>query len=86
MPTPAISRDASIAPRSFRRARLLVSCADSLGRDRVMSVRIRQEHVWEEPFRVFFPLGFCIAVVGVLLWPLFFWQTIATYPGSCTRG
>ena len=46
-----------------------------------MSARIRPEHVWEEPFRAFFPLGFSIAVVGVLLWPLFFWQVIPTYPG-----
>ena len=26
-----------------------------------------------EPFRVFFPLGVLASVVGVLLWPLFYW-------------
>ncbi|MDF1813407.1 MAG: NnrS family protein [Verrucomicrobiales bacterium] len=25
-----------------------------------------------EPFRIFFPLGMCAAVIGVLLWPLFY--------------
>ena len=43
--------------------------------------RARAEHLWNEPFRVFFPVGFLLALVGVLLWPLFFWGATATYPG-----
>jgi hypothetical protein len=43
--------------------------------------RARAEHLVDEPFRVFFPVGFLLAVVGALLWPLFFWGAIVTYPG-----
>ena len=34
----------------------------------------------EEPFRVFFPLGFTFGALGVSLWPLFFLGAIDTYP------
>ena len=34
----------------------------------------------EEPFRVFFPLGLLLGVIGVALWPLFFWHVIEFYP------
>jgi uncharacterized protein involved in response to NO len=33
-----------------------------------------------EPFRVFFPLGLLLGVIGVALWPLFVWHTINFYP------
>ncbi len=36
--------------------------------------------VWEEPFRVFFPLGLLLGMVGVSLWPLYFWHVLAAYP------
>jgi uncharacterized protein involved in response to NO len=36
---------------------------------------------WEEPFRVFFPVGLLLGAVGVLLWPLFFWGALSHYPG-----
>jgi uncharacterized protein involved in response to NO len=34
----------------------------------------------EEPFRVFFPLGLLAGIVGLSLWPLFFWGVLQTYP------
>ena len=34
-----------------------------------------------EPFRLLFPLGSAIGIVGVTLWPLFVWNVIAVYPG-----
>ncbi len=36
----------------------------------------------EEPFRIFFPAGFLIGGIGVLLWPLFYFGFIETYPSS----
>lgn len=36
----------------------------------------------EEPFRVFFPLGMLLGVVGILLWPLFYGGLIEAYPLS----
>jgi len=36
---------------------------------------------YEEPFRVFFPLGAVLALVGVSLWPLFYFGARAVYPG-----
>lgn len=35
-----------------------------------------------EPFRLLFPLGACIGIFGVLLWPLFVWKLSGTYPGQ----
>ena len=35
-----------------------------------------------EPFRIFFPLGLFLGVVGVLLWPLFVWHAIEFYPAQ----
>ncbi|HUG80037.1 MAG TPA: NnrS family protein [Bryobacterales bacterium] len=35
-----------------------------------------------EPFRLLFPLGTVIGILGVLMWPLFFWHVTATYPGQ----
>ncbi len=35
----------------------------------------------QEPFRIFFPIGVAVALLGVALWPLFHWQIINFYPG-----
>src|SRR5437762_472111 len=35
----------------------------------------------EEPFRIFFPLGLTSGVIGLGLWPLFFWGVFSIYPG-----
>ncbi len=35
----------------------------------------------EDPFRVFFPLGLADGVIGLALWPLFFWGALPGYPG-----
>jgi len=34
-----------------------------------------------EPFRLLFPLGAVIGILGVSMWPLFVWHIINTYPG-----
>jgi uncharacterized protein involved in response to NO len=34
-----------------------------------------------EPFRLFFPLGLASALIGIALWPLFFWGALPAYPG-----
>ena len=34
-----------------------------------------------EPFRLLFPLGAIIGILGVLMWPLFVWHITKTYPG-----
>ncbi|MGJ8672654.1 NnrS family protein [Rubritalea sp.] len=33
-----------------------------------------------EPYRLFFPMALLAGVVGVMLWPLFYWQCIEFYP------
>lgn len=33
-----------------------------------------------EPFRLLFPLGLAIGILGVLLWPLWLWGPLSTYP------
>src|SRR5947208_2769965 len=35
-----------------------------------------------EPFRIFFPVGLLLGVVGVALWPLFVWHAIELYPAQ----
>src|SRR5215467_7007401 len=35
-----------------------------------------------EPFRIFFPLGLLLGVVGVALWPLFVWHVVTFYPAQ----
>jgi uncharacterized protein involved in response to NO len=35
----------------------------------------------EEPYRIFFPLGLACGLVGLALWPLFFWGKVTVYPG-----
>ncbi|EDY81543.1 NnrS protein [Verrucomicrobiia bacterium DG1235] len=36
--------------------------------------------VADEPFRVFFPLGMILGVIGVLIWPLYFAGVLESYP------
>lgn len=36
--------------------------------------------VAEEPYRVFFPLALLVGIIGVLLWPLFYWGQLSYYP------
>lgn len=33
-----------------------------------------------EPYRLFFPMALLAGVVGVMLWPLFYWQVLDFYP------
>jgi uncharacterized protein involved in response to NO len=35
-----------------------------------------------EPFRIFFPLGLFLGVIGVALWPLYVWHAIGFYPAQ----
>ena len=35
-----------------------------------------------EPFRIFFPLGLLLGMVGVALWPLYVWHSIDFYPAQ----
>jgi len=35
-----------------------------------------------EPFRIFFPLGLFLGVIGVALWPLFVWHAVEFYPAQ----
>lgn len=35
-----------------------------------------------EPFRIFFPLGLLLGMVGVALWPLYVWHSIYFYPAQ----
>src|SRR5262245_36877578 len=37
---------------------------------------------FEEPFRIFFPLGLFLGAIGVALWPLFVWHALAFYPAQ----
>ena len=34
-----------------------------------------------EPFRVFFPMAILLGVLGVSMWPLYFFGVISFYPG-----
>ena len=34
-----------------------------------------------EPFRLLFPLGTLIGIIGVALWPLYVWKVLPDYPG-----
>lgn len=34
-----------------------------------------------EPFRLLFPLGALIGIIGVMMWPLYVWNITKTYPG-----
>src|SRR5262249_18370530 len=37
---------------------------------------------FSEPFRIFFPLGLLLGMLGVALWPLFVWHSIEFYPAQ----
>lgn len=50
-----------------------------------MNERIRPRY-WQliaagEPFRLLFPLGAILGVLGVLMWPFYAWKLMAMYPG-----
>jgi uncharacterized protein involved in response to NO len=36
--------------------------------------------VANEPYRIFFPIALLAGVIGVMLWPLFYWQQLSYYP------
>jgi len=36
--------------------------------------------VADEPYRIFFPVALLAGVIGVMLWPLFYWQQLSYYP------
>lgn len=36
----------------------------------------------EEPFRLFFPIGVILGIIGVSLWPLYYAGLVTTYPGT----
>jgi uncharacterized protein involved in response to NO len=40
------------------------------------------ERCFAEPFRIFFPLGLCLGMIGVALWPLYVWHAIEFYPAT----
>ena len=46
------------------------------------SSRITLKDLGKEPFRVFFPAGVLAGIVGVALWPLYFWGVTEFYPGQ----
>lgn len=44
-------------------------------------------HYWQlvaagEPFRLLFPVGAALGVLGVLMWPLYAWKITSLYPGQ----
>ncbi len=46
------------------------------------SQRIKLNDFGKEPFRVFFPAGVLAGIIGVALWPLYFWGVTEFYPGQ----
>jgi uncharacterized protein involved in response to NO len=47
-----------------------------------MNSRMRSALFFEEPFRVFFPVGLLLGAIGVALWPMFVWHAIHFYPAE----
>ncbi|MEO6183126.1 MAG: NnrS family protein, partial [Verrucomicrobiota bacterium] len=45
-------------------------------------MRVTLKDVAKEPFRVFFPAGVIAGIIGVALWPLYFWGITELYPGQ----
>lgn len=45
------------------------------------SDRIQWKEAVEEPFRLFFPLAVFAGLLGVAMWPLYFWGVLEVYPG-----
>ncbi|MEO6034557.1 MAG: NnrS family protein, partial [Verrucomicrobiota bacterium] len=46
------------------------------------SQRITLNDFGKEPFRIFFPAAVLAGIIGVSLWPLYFWGVIQFYPGQ----
>lgn len=46
------------------------------------SSRITLKDFGKEPFRIFFPAGAFAGILGVALWPLYFWGVTQFYPGQ----
>jgi uncharacterized protein involved in response to NO len=44
--------------------------------------RLTFSDLGREPFRLFFPVGVLAGLLGVLLWPLYFWGGVGMYPGQ----
>lgn len=44
--------------------------------------RITIEDIGREPFRILFPTGVLAGIVGVALWPLYFWGAMQFYPSQ----
>ncbi len=44
--------------------------------------RIKFKDLGREPFRIFFPAGVVAGIIGVALWPLYFWHVTEFYPGQ----
>jgi len=47
-----------------------------------ISRRISLTEISGEPFRIFFPAGVLAGVLGVAIWPLYFWGALEFYPGQ----
>jgi uncharacterized protein involved in response to NO len=50
--------------------------------DAPVNSRKRSALFFEEPFRVFFPVGLVLGAIGVALWPMFVWRVIHFYPAE----
>ena len=48
----------------------------------VINARKSSAPYFAEPFRIFFPLGLFLGMIGVALWPLFVWHAIEFYPAQ----
>jgi uncharacterized protein involved in response to NO len=44
--------------------------------------RIQFKDIGREPFRIFFPAAVLAGIIGVMLWPLYFWGVVEFYPGQ----
>jgi uncharacterized protein involved in response to NO len=44
--------------------------------------RVSPSALAQEPFRIFFPAGVVAGIIGVMLWPLYFWGILQSYPGQ----
>lgn len=59
-----------------------MSCKNSNKAGRAAATNYLQLLATGEPFRLLFPLGVCIGLFGVLLWPAYVWKLTGTYPGT----
>src|SRR5689334_13300750 len=44
--------------------------------------RIHFKDIGHEPLHIFFPAGVLAGIIGVALWPLYFWGVTQFYPGQ----